>query len=108
MTTPTDQPFVARLPATAADVPADSILSRTVFGDSQLKAVLFSFAPGQELSEHTASTPAVMHILLGDCTLTLGAETHAAGPGTWVYMPAHLPHSLLAQTPVTMLLLLLK
>jgi hypothetical protein len=31
-----------------------------------------------------------------------------AREGTWAHMPAQLPHSVLAKTPVVMLLLLLK
>ena len=36
------------------------ILSRTLFNDDRLKVVLFGFAQGEELSEHTASMPAVL------------------------------------------------
>ncbi len=90
------------------DIPADSILSRTIYGDEQVKAVLFNFAAGQELSEHTAAMPAIIHILQGEARLTLGGEALEAGAGTWVHMAANLPHSLLAKTPVTMLLLMLK
>jgi hypothetical protein len=39
--------------------------------------------------------------------LVLGEETMQARPGTWVHMAAHLPHSILAQTPVLMLLIML-
>jgi quercetin dioxygenase-like cupin family protein len=52
--------------------------------------------------------PAVIHILAGEARLTLGDATHAAGPGTLVHMPAHLAHSVYAQTPVVMLLWLLR
>lgn len=100
--------YLASLAGQVQEVPADSIVSRTLFREDHLKAVLFGFAPGQELSEHTASTPAVIHILSGDCRLTLGEDVKQAGPGTWVHMPANLPHSLLAETQVVMLLLLLK
>ena len=44
-----------KLPA----IVADSIVSRTLWTAERVKAVLFGFAPGQELSEHTASTPAM-------------------------------------------------
>ena len=54
--------------------PADGTLSRTLHQDERLKAVLFGFAAGQELSEHTSSTPAVMHFLKGEATVTLGDE----------------------------------
>jgi quercetin dioxygenase-like cupin family protein len=88
-------------------VPLDSIVSRTVYRDSGLKAILFAFAPGQELSEHTASVPAIIQILEGDCEVTLGADHYQAHAGFWVRMTAKLPHSLLAHTPVKMLLLML-
>src|SRR5262249_49367228 len=88
--------------------PADSIVSRSLYSDDQVKAVLFTFAPGQELSEHTAATPAIIHILQGEAELTLAGERRAAGPGTWVHMPARTAHALAARTEVSMLLLLLK
>lgn len=88
--------------------PADGTLSRTIFQDERLKAVLFGFAAGQELSEHTASMPAIMHFLRGDASVTLGSDTHQATAGTWIHMPAQLPHSIHAKTPTVMLLLLLK
>jgi quercetin dioxygenase-like cupin family protein len=90
------------------EVKADTIVSRTIYTDDQLKTVLFSFASGQELSEHTASMPAVIHILRGEARLTLGGDTLEVSEGAWVHMPAQLPHSLYAKTPVVMLLSLLK
>jgi quercetin dioxygenase-like cupin family protein len=96
------------LNALRAQVPPDGILSRTIFNDDRVKAVWFGFAAGQELSEHTASMPAVIHILEGQARLTLGSEASDAGAGTWVHMPANLSHGVRAVTQVTMLLLLLK
>lgn len=88
--------------------PDKGILSRTLYSDDRLKAVLFGFAQGEELSEHTASMPAVLHFLQGEVELTLGDDTVRAGPGTWVHMPTGLRHSLRATTPAVLLLLLLK
>jgi quercetin dioxygenase-like cupin family protein len=53
--------------------PDRGILSRTLYNDDRLKAVLFGFAHGEELSEHTASMPAVLHSLQGEARLTPGA-----------------------------------
>jgi len=89
------------------DIPADSIVSRTLFAGDSVKTILFGFAPGQELSEHTASFPAILHFLQGEARLTLGDDEMEAVPGTWVHMPANLPHSVYANTEVAMLLLLL-
>ncbi len=89
------------------EIPEDSIVSRTFYEDDQLKGILFGFAPGQELSEHTAAKPAILHFLEGEARLTLGDDEKAAGPGTWVHMAPHLPHSVVAESRVMMLLVLL-
>ncbi len=86
----------------------DSITSRTLFSNDHIKVILFGFARGQELSEHTASVPAIIHILSGEADMILGAERLQAKSGTWAHMPAQLPHSVLATTELTMLLILLQ
>ena len=78
------------------------------FNDERLKVILFGFSAGQELSEHTASSPAIMHFLRGEADVTLGPDKLSACPGTWIHMPAQLPHSIRTKTPAVMLLLLLK
>ncbi len=100
--------YAADLTQRLPDVPADSIISHTLYSGDDLKATLFGFAAGQELSEHTASQPAILHFVEGEADLTLGADTVSAQAGTWVHMPAHLAHSIRARTRVVMLLLLLK
>jgi quercetin dioxygenase-like cupin family protein len=90
------------------ETPQDGTLSRTLFQDERLKAVLFSFSAGQELSEHTASTPAIMHFLTGEADVTLGPDQVTATAGTWIHMPAQLAHSIRTRTPVVMLLSLIK
>ena len=87
--------------------PPDSILSRNIYQDDSVKTILFGFQPGQELSEHTASVPATLHFLRGEADVVLGEETKDAQAGTWVHLPAHLPHSIMAKTETLMLLTLL-
>jgi quercetin dioxygenase-like cupin family protein len=94
--------------AAEADVPTDGILSRTLFQDDRLKVVLFAFAADQELSEHTASVPAIVHVLEGEAELRLGDERIDARAGTWAHMPARLKHAIHARTPTKMLLVMLK
>lgn len=90
------------------EVPADSIVSRTFYKDDRLSAVLFSFAAGQELSEHTSAYPATLHFLSGQARLTLGQNVLTVESGAWVHMEPNLPHSIFAETPVVMLLLMLR
>ncbi len=94
---------LAQLP----EIAPDSIVSRTFFSDQGVKVILFGFAAGQELSEHTASKPAILHFLQGSARLTLGGDETTAEPGAWVHLPPNLPHSVYAETTVAMLLYLL-
>ncbi len=94
--------------AKEVEPPVDGILTRTMFNDDDVKAVAFGFGQGEELSGHTASMPAILHFIQGEATLALGDETVEAQPGTWVHMPANLKHSIKTNTPMVMLLLLLK
>lgn len=100
--------FIPDLTEALLEIPPDSIVSRTLHGDEAIKAVLFGFAPGQELSEHTASQPATLLFLAGEATLTLGGETEQVGPGSWVHMPPNLPHTIKARSKLIMLLLLIR
>lgn len=100
--------FFPDLTETVPDIPPDSIVSRTIHSDDDVKVVMFGFATGQELSEHTAAMPASLLFLKGNAALILGEETQDAHAGTWVHMPPKLPHSIVAHTPVIMLLILFR
>ena len=89
------------------DIPPDSILSRTYFQDEHLKAILFGFAAGQELSEHTASRPAILHFLVGEASVSLGEDNFEIKPGAWIHMQPELPHSIKAKTKLVMILIML-
>ncbi len=103
----TNHTFFAGLSETIDTIPESSIVSRTILKADHFKAIVFAFAPGQELSQHTASVPAAIQILEGECDLTVGEAAYKGKPGTWVYLEAGVPHSLLANTPVKMLLLMM-
>ncbi len=104
----TDFRFLPQVNELITDIPDDSIVSRTILDEPPAKGVLFGFAPGQALSEHTASRPALLHFLAGEAQVTLGSDKMAAEAGTIIFMPANLPHSVVAITTVQMLLFLLK
>ncbi len=93
---------------TQARVPENGILSQTLQNDDRTKVILFGFAPGQELSAHTAPFPAMLTFLKGEALLNLGGEQRDAGEGTFVYMPPRLEHGVKARTEVVMLLTMIK
>lgn len=94
--------------AAEVTIPEDGILSRVLHNDDQVRVVVFGFAPGQELSEHTSKYAAELLILRGDARLKLGEEERDAHAGAWVHMPPQLPHGVLARTPVVAVLVLVK
>ncbi len=86
----------------------DGIVSKTVLDAPFGKVVLMCMASGQSLSEHTASQPALVHILQGQGIFQLGGEDHDAKPGSWFYMPAHLPHAVRSDENLVFLLTLFR
>lgn len=95
---------IAQIDLTPEKVPERSILSTTLAQTARVKPVVFHFAAGEALTEHTSKYAANLIILSGEGTVTLGPDTHAVSPGSWIHMPPQLPHSVVARTPVIMLL----
>jgi quercetin dioxygenase-like cupin family protein len=90
------------------ETPDDGIVSRAIYNDDDVRVVHFSFAAGQQLSDHTAPMPLTLEVIEGEGTITLGEEVVDARSGTWLHLPGNTPHSVVAQTPLVLLLTLLK
>ena len=79
--------YIADLIKQIPEIPSESIISRTFYQDDRLKVLIFGFAKDQELSEHTASMPAIIHILKGEAKITAGMDVNDAHEGSWLVMP---------------------
>ncbi|MFI2433542.1 cupin domain-containing protein [Streptomyces sp. NPDC018693] len=88
-------------------LPEDGTLSRVLYRDDRLRVVGFAFAAGEELTEHTSALPVVIQVVRGRLDLVLGEEKTEATPGSWVRLPARLPHTVRATEPTVMLLTML-
>jgi quercetin dioxygenase-like cupin family protein len=86
----------------------NGIVSRTLLRTANSRVVLFGFAEGQELTEHTSTQHAVIQILSGECEFFLVGKLHALKTGDLLYMPPNLPHAVKATTQFSMLLTLSK
>ena len=102
-----DRPGVLSLPLETryAD---QGIVSRTLLSTPDLRVVLFGFAAGQELTEHTSTQQALIQVLSGSCEVTLGGVARALGSGDLVWMPPGLLHAVKATERFSMLLTLAK
>jgi len=54
--------------------PEDGILSRILRKDEKVNVTLFGFSSGQELSAHSAPTPAILYFLEGKAEVQLGED----------------------------------
>ena len=84
------------------------IVSRTILRTPNSRTVLFGFAEGQELTEHTSTQHATIQMLSGECEFSLAGKPHALKAGDLLYMPPHLPHAVKATRQFSMLLTLSK
>ena len=86
----------------------NGIVSRTLLRTPGARVVLFGFAEGQELTEHTSTQRALVQVLSGECEFSLAGKPHALKSGDFLHMPPNLPHAMKATKQCSMLLTLLK
>ena len=108
MSNPTIPPAEA-LPLQSLITPTEQgIASRILAKTGGGNLTLFAFDAGQELSEHATPFDALVLVLEGTITLTIGGTPVNATPGTIVRMPATVPHAVHAPEAARMLLLMLR
>ena len=83
---------------------ASRVLAKTAGGN----LTLFALDAGQGLTEHTSPFDALVLVLDGALTLTIGGTAVRATPGTIVRMPAGVAHAVDAPEPARMLLIMLR
>ena len=85
-----------------------SVVSKTLIDKKIGTLTLFAFDAGQGLSEHTAPFDAVVQIVDGTAAITIDGTVHQVQAGEMIIMPANLPHSLKAEVPFKMLLVMIR
>ena len=109
-----EQPIIdsgsAKIVSLAAETKfaSNGIVSRTLLRTANSRTVLFGFAEGQELTEHTSTQHALIQILSGECDFSLDGKPNLLKAGDVLYMPPNMPHAVKATTQFSMLLTLSK
>jgi quercetin dioxygenase-like cupin family protein len=88
------------------EYPEAGILSKVLLKDNCCQYTLFCLAAGTEISEHTTTRNATVHVLAGQGELTFEGQVIILEPGTFVVIPAHAPHALNAAKNLAFLLIL--
>jgi quercetin dioxygenase-like cupin family protein len=108
MSTPTQIPPSQVFPLQSLITPTEQgIASRVLAKASGGSVTLFAFDAGQGLTEHTSPFDALVLVLEGSMTLTIGGSSVEGTPGTIVRMPANLPHAVDSPGRSRMLLVML-
>jgi quercetin dioxygenase-like cupin family protein len=92
--------------AAATQHSANGIVSRAVLSVPGLRITLFGFAAGQELTEHSSSSRALIQILSGSSAWMIAGASRTVRAGELLHLPPGTPHAVRADEPFSMLLTL--
>lgn len=84
---------------------AHGIVSQALLTAPGLRATLFKFAPGQELSEHTSSARVLVQVMSGRCEFTIDGQPRVLTPGELLHLPPKAPHAVRALDELTLLVI---
>lgn len=87
---------------------AGSVVSRKVLAASGGRVVLFAFAAGEGLSEHTTPFEAMIVLLEGRARVGLDSQTFVMEAGSLMPLPAGRPHSVHAVTDLRLALVMVQ
>ena len=109
MSTNAHSPAAEALRVVDLITPTDhGVASRVLATTGGGNVTLFAFDAGEGLSEHTTPFDALVLVVEGSLTLTIGGTPIEAVPGTIVRMPAGVPHAVDATAVSKMLLVMLR
>lgn len=84
------------------------VVSLTLVQNESLTLTLFAFAKGEGVSTHSAPGDAMVYILDGEASITVGEDKLIARTGQTLVMPSDIPHGLDAIENFKMMLILVK
>ncbi|HDZ41490.1 MAG TPA: cupin domain-containing protein [Bacteroidetes bacterium] len=85
-----------------------SIVSKIIQKSDAGNLTLFAFDEGQNLSEHTAPYDAMVQVIDGRARVIINKKDYLLEGGSFIIMPANIPHALEAITEFKMLLVMIR
>ncbi len=86
------------------EYPDNGIISKTLIKEDGLNVSLFSMAKGTDMSEHTSTRKAIVHVVEGKGIFNLEGKDIKMEPGVLIYMKENAVHSLKAEENTTFVL----
>jgi quercetin dioxygenase-like cupin family protein len=94
--------------AEAAQFSEAGIVSRALHDQGGVRVTLFSFAAGQQLTEHASPARALVQILSGACEFVLAGKKIPLRAGDLLHLPPGVSHAVDATEPFAMLLVTIR
>ena len=100
---------VAQVSLSAETVFAENgVVSRTLFATATTRVILFAFAEGQSLSEHSTPRDVLVQIVQGRCEFIVNGKPYLLSTGDLLHLPPGAAHAVQAIEKFSMLLTLCK
>jgi len=85
-----------------------SIVSKQIIKKPNGNVTLFAFDKNESLTEHTSPYEALVQIVEGKMTITIGGQPYDVEEGEIILLPPNIPHGLVALENTKMLLTMIK
>lgn len=85
--------------ADLVEVRPGEIVSKTLAQNDCVSITLFAFDKGEKIGTHDSTGDAMVTVLEGAGSFTVGGEAHIVKAGETLVMPAKIPHSVFAVEP---------
>lgn len=90
------------------DYQSKSIVSKQIIKKPNGNVTLFAFDKDESLTEHTSPYEALVQIVEGRMTITIGGQPYNVEEGEFILLPPNIPHGLVALEKTKMLLTMIK
>lgn len=85
-----------------------SVVSRQIIKKSNGNITLFAFDEGESLTEHTSPYEALVLLVEGKMTITIGGIPDILEEGEMILLPPNVSHALVADEKSKMILIMIK
>lgn len=79
-------------------VEENATISKNFFKSEKFRAMLFSFAKGEELTDHSTKRECALFVLKGTGEFATKDETVELKPNVWIHIPSGVNHQVKAFT----------
>lgn len=92
----------------AISVQDKSIVSRQIIKKPNGNITIFAFDKDESLTEHTSPYEALVQVVRGKMTITIGGNPFQVEEGEIILLPPDIPHGLVALEKTIMILIMIK